>query len=78
MLTGTFFRSPGQSLERELAMFQRASDTLDIRTYEFTHKDFKTTLKKLADADVRVRIVIEDKKYKQYQNTFRELVKYFS
>jgi hypothetical protein len=51
---------------------------LDLRTYEFTHKEFKTTLKKLAESDVHIRIIVEDKKFQQYQNTLKVLSQYFS
>jgi len=72
------FRSPGESFQKELSAFQNTKKTLDLRTYEFTHKEFKTTLKNLAENDVKIRIIVEDQKYKQYQNTLRELVRYFS
>jgi len=47
-------------------------------TYEFTHKDFKTALKKLAENDVNIRIIVEDKKYQQYKNTLKNLISEFS
>ncbi len=79
IITGIYFRSPGEkSLEKELTVFQNTTTSLDFRTYEFTHKDFKSTLKKVAENDVNIRIIIEDKKYKQYANTLKELVRYFS
>jgi acetolactate synthase small subunit len=77
-VTGIYFRSPGESLEKELADFNSTQNTLDLRTYEFTHKDFKNTLKNLAENDVNIRIVVEDNKYKQFQNTLRVLSQDFS
>lgn len=77
-ISGSFFRSPGESLEKELTTFNGAATSLDLRTYEFTHKDFKTALKNLAQNDVNVRIIIEDNKYKQFQNTLKVLNQDFS
>lgn len=73
-----FFRSPGESLSKELSSFGAANQSLDLRTYEFTHKDFKNALKKLAEKGVNIRIIVEDKKFQQYQNTFKVLSQYFS
>lgn len=77
-IQGEFFRSPGESLDKELTAFSAAKIGLDLRTYEFTHKDFKTLLKKLAANGVNIRIIVEDKKFQQYQNTLKELSQYFS
>ena len=73
-----FFRSPGESLSKELANFNTTKQNLDLRTYEFTQKDFKTTLKKLAASGVNIRIIVEDKKFQQFQNTLKVLSQYFS
>ncbi|MEI6117903.1 MAG: hypothetical protein WCP92_01255 [bacterium] len=51
---------------------------MDLRTYEFTQKDFKTTLKKLAVSGVNIRIIVEDKKFQQFQNTLKVLSQEFS
>ena len=74
----SFFRSPGESLDKELSIFSTAKQNLDIRTYEFTQKDFKTLLKQLADKSVDIRIIVEDKKFQQFQNTLKVLSQYFS
>lgn len=72
-IRGVFFRSPGESLSKELENFWKTQQNLDLRTYEFTHKDFKNALKALANNNVNVRIIIEDQKFKQYQNTLKVL-----
>ncbi len=77
-ITGEFFRSPGESFKKEFTLFNTTTTSLDLRTYEFTHKDFKSALKKMASSDVDIRIIVENNKYKQYQNTLKELQKYFS
>lgn len=73
-----FYRSPGESFSRELASFSATKHTIDLRTYEFTQKDFKTTLKKLAASGVHIRIIVEDNKFQQFQNTLKVLSQYYS
>ena len=77
-ITGMFFRSPGESLKKELSEFNSTKNTLDLRTYDFTHKDFKNTIKNLAQNDVNIRIIVEDNKYQQFQNTLKVLTQDFS
>lgn len=77
-ISWSFFRSPGESLTKELANFTATKQNLDIRTYEFTHKDFKNALKNLAEKGVNIRIIVEDKKFQQFQNTLKVLSQYFS
>jgi len=77
-ITWVFFRSPWESLAKELSNFWATQQNLDLRTYEFTQKDFKTTLKKLAASGVHIRIILEDKKYQQFQNTLKVLRQEFS
>jgi len=77
-ISGAFFRSPGESLSRELASFSTTQHNLDLRTYEFTEKDFKTTLEKLAQNKVNIRIIVEDNKFQQYRNTLKVLSQDFS
>ncbi len=77
-ITWSFFRSPGESLTKELNSFNATQQNLDLWTYEFTHKDFKASLKRLAEKGVNIRIIVEDKKFQQYQNTLKILSQYFS
>ena len=77
-ISWSFFRSPGESLDKELADFKVAKHSVDLRTYDFTHKEFKETLKMLAQSGVNVRIIVEDKKFQQFQNTLKVLSQYFS
>jgi len=77
-ISGLFFRSPGESLEKELTKFASTQQNLNLRTYDFTHKKFKTTLEKLAQNEVNIRIIVEDNKYQQFQNTLKVLRQYFS
>ena len=77
-ISWSFFRSPKESLAKELWSFSTAKQNLDLRTYEFTQKDFKSLLKKLAASGVNIRIIVEDNKFQQYRNTLKVLSQYFS
>ncbi len=77
-ISWSFFRSPKESLAKELWSFATAKQNLDLRTYEFTQKDFKSLLKKLAASGVNIRIIVEDNKFQQYRNTLKVLSQYFS
>jgi len=77
-ISWTFFRSPGESLPAELYAFNSTKNNLDLRTYDFTHKDFKSALKDLAKNNVNIRIIVEDKKFQQFQNTLKVLNQEFS
>lgn len=77
-ISWSFFRSPGESLTKELASFSATKQNLDVRTYEFTQKDFKTIMKNLAESGVNIRIIVEDKKFKQFQNTLKVVSQEFS
>ncbi|EKD24956.1 MAG: phospholipase D/transphosphatidylase [uncultured bacterium (gcode 4)] len=77
-ISWSFFRSPGESLDKELSSFWTTQQNLDLRTYEFTQKEFKPLLKTLAQKDINIRIIVEDKKFQQFQNTLKVLSQYYS
>lgn len=54
------------------------SPTIKLQTYEFTEKHLKSKLKNLAENGVKIQIMIENKKYQQFKNTYKELQNYFS
>ena len=54
------------------------TSTINIQTYELTEKNIKKHLKKLAEAGIQIRIMIENQKYQQYQNTFKQLQKEYA
>ncbi len=47
------------------------------RIYQITYKKAKTFLKKLGE-NIKIKLILEDKKYKQYYNDFKKLSEYFS
>ncbi len=77
-ISGAFFRSPEGSLARELQSFAGTQKDLDLRTYDFTQKDFKILLRQLAEKGVNIRIIVEDKKFQQFKNTLKVLNQYYS
>ena len=54
------------------------SPMIKLQTYEFTEKHLKSKLKNLAENGVKIQIMIENKKYQQFKNTYKELQNYFS
>jgi len=51
---------------------------LYLETYEFTEKRIKAKFKELLDNKVDIRLIMENKKYVQYQNTYKQIQNYFS
>ena len=49
-----------------------------LETYDFTNKFFKTRFQNLSNRWVPVQIILENNKYQEYGNTFRQLQDYFS
>ena len=57
---------------------QSTKDILYLQTYDFTHKGFRSLLKKLAMHWTDIRIMQENKKYKQYADTYKQVVNFFT
>ncbi len=51
---------------------------LKIQVYEFTEKRIRELIKKLAKKWTDIKIIIEDKKFQQYRNTYKDLLALFS
>lgn len=54
------------------------STILSFQTYDFTEKRIKDAFKKLLFRGVSIRMIMEDKKFQQYKNTFKEIQNLFS
>lgn len=76
-ISGIIYSSPW-NIEQTLWIFKQAKNNISIETYEFTEKRFKTLFKELLEKDVNIRLIIEDKKYQQFKNTFKEIQNLFS
>ena len=77
-ITGTLRIAPDQQLLATYIKSLEESKNISIQTYEFTKREIKNTLKKLADTQHQISIMIENKKFQQFQNTFTALQEEFS
>ncbi len=77
-VTGNFYYSPVNSWNAFSKSLSSAEDTVKIQTYEFTKKEIKQIVKWLLEKWVIVNLIIENKKYQQYQNTWQQIEEYFS
>lgn len=76
--SGDLWISPFGTEQKLLQFLGDTSDILYIQTYDFTHKTIRSLLKKLAQWWTDVRIMMENKKYQQYQDTYKQIVDYFA
>lgn len=51
---------------------------LNIQVYEFTEKRIRELVKNLANKLTEIKIIIEDKKFQQYRNTYKDLINLFT
>ena len=79
VISWTIFEWPSQELYSQYGKFLDSTDEyIKIETYDFTNNFFKTRFKNLSNRWTFVQIILENNKYQQYQNTFRQLQEYFS
>lgn len=75
----TILQWPSNELYTQYGKFLDSTDKyLKLETYDFTNKFFKTRFQNLSNHWVPVQIILENNKYQEYGNTFRELQNYFS
>ncbi len=75
----TIFQWPSKELYTQYGKFLDSTDEyLKLETYDFTNKFFKTRFQNLSNRWVPVQIILENNKYQEYGNTFRELQEYFT
>ncbi|RAL55541.1 hypothetical protein BSK20_04220 [SR1 bacterium human oral taxon HOT-345] len=77
-VTGTIVQMPNPDYLKNYESSLQNSPRIQLQTYEFTEKHLKLKLKKLAENGVKIQIMIENKKYQQFKNTYKELQNYFS
>lgn len=79
IIPGTIFEWPSNDLYSRYWEFLKNTDEyLKLETYDFTNNFFKTRFQNLWNNWIPVQIILENNKYQQYQNTFRQLQEYFS
>ena len=75
----TIFQWPSNDLYSRYWEFLKNTDEyLKLETYDFTNKFFKTRFQDISNRWVPVQIILENNKYQEYGNTFRELQNYFT
>ena len=79
VISWTIFQWPTKELYTQYEKFLDSTDKyLKLETYDFTNKFFKNRFQNLSNRWVPAQIILENNKYQQYQNTFRQLQDYFS
>ena len=79
VISWTIFQWPTDELYTQYGNFLYSTDEyLKLETYDFTNKFFKTRFQNLSSRRIPVQIILENNKYQEYGNTFRELQNYFS
>ena len=79
VISWTIFQWPTEELYTQYGKFLNSTDKyLKLETYDFTNKFFKTRFQDISNRWVPVKIILENNKYQEYGNTFRELQDYFS
>ena len=79
VISWTIFQWPTDELYTQYWKFLDSTDEyIKLETYDFTNKFFKTRFQNLSNHWIPVQIILENNKYQQYQNTFRQLQDYFS
>ena len=75
----TILQWPSNDLYSRYWEFLKNTDEyLNLETYDFTNKFFKTRFQDISNRWVPVQIILENNKYQEYGNTFRELQDCFS
>lgn len=79
VVSWTVFQWPSNELYAQYGEFLDSTDEyLKLETYDFTNNFFKTRFQSLSSHWIPVQVILENNKYQQYQNTFRQLQEYFS
>ena len=79
VISWEFYQWPNEELYSQYEKFFNSTDEyIKLETYDFTNQFFKYHFQKLSDRWIPIQIILENNKYQQYQNTFRQLEDYFS
>ena len=77
-VTWSLYYSPVNSWNAFSKSLSNADDTVKIQTYDFTKKEIKQIMKSLLEKWVIINLIMENNKYQQYQNTWKQIEEYFS
>lgn len=79
VISWTILQWPSNDLYSRYWEFLKNTDEyLKLETYDFTNKFFKIRFQNLSNNWISVKVILENNKYQQYQNGFRQLQDYFS
>jgi predicted transcriptional regulator len=65
-------------LDRFSAEVSKTKNILYIQTYDFTEKRIKKLFSDLLDRRVEIKLIMENKKYQQFVDTFKQVQNQFS
>jgi len=77
-VTWDLYVSPDNS---RLAFYESISNieqSLRLQTYDFTKKELKYKFKELLEKWVNIKLIMENYKYKQFKNVWKEIAQYFT
>ena len=72
-ITGTIVQMPNKNYVTSYLSSLENSPEISIQTYELTEKRVKSWIKQKAESWTQFRIMLENNKYQQFQNTFKKL-----
>lgn len=70
--------TPFGSADKYMNLVGQTKHVLKLQTYDFTEKRIKALFKQLLNKGVDIQLIMEDKKYQQFQNTFKQIQTLFS
>lgn len=70
--------SPEGSLEKYSLIVQWTTTNFKLQTYDFTEKRIKALFTVLLKRWTNIQLIMEDKKFQQFQSTFKQIQNYFS
>ncbi|MFZ2150463.1 MAG: phospholipase D-like domain-containing protein [Candidatus Absconditicoccaceae bacterium] len=76
-ITGEIYITPG-NFQPYYDSLAGAKNGLKIQVYEFTEKRIRNLIINLLKKGTDIKIIIEDKKFQQYRNTYKDLINLFT
>jgi phosphatidylserine/phosphatidylglycerophosphate/cardiolipin synthase-like enzyme len=70
--------SPDNSWPAFYGSLSQIKHSLKLQTYEFTEKNIKSKLKELLEQGVDIKVIMENYKYQQFKNTWKDIENYFT
>ncbi len=77
-ITWELYMSPDNSWSAFYGSLSQIKHSLKLQTYEFTEKNIKSKLKELLEQGVDIKVIMENYKYQQFKNTWKDIENYFT